>query len=345
MRPGNPFTLSFGKIPEEYISRIPQTDEILRTFREEKPSNQVYMLTGVRGSGKTVMMTQIADELGSDSDWIVLNLNPERDLLNAMASKLYVSEHLQPAFTKARIDLSLLGIGLSIEGATPVSDIEMAIDRMLRIVKNKKKRVLITIDEVTNNDFVRVFVSSFQIMIRQDFPVFLLMTGLFENINLLQNEKSLTFLYRAPKVPMDPLDKMAVTYSFARIFSLNISNAKQLAALTQGYPFAYQVLGYLCWENDCAADPGKILDEYDQRLSEYVYSKIWSELSPKDKSVVEQIAAGNSAVSDIMNNLSLNKSNFSPYRDRLLKKGIVIAPERGKLSIVLPRFDKFVQLQ
>jgi hypothetical protein len=33
-------------------------------------------------------MTQIADELGSDSDWIVLNLNPERDLLNAMASKL-----------------------------------------------------------------------------------------------------------------------------------------------------------------------------------------------------------------------------------------------------------------
>ena len=90
-------------------------------------------------------------------------------------------------------------------------------------------------------------------------PVFLLITGLFENINLLQNEKSLTFLYRAPKVPMDPLDKMAV--------------------------------------------------------------------------------------SDIMNNLSLNKSNFSPYRDRLLKKGIVIAPERGKLSIVLPRFDKFVQLQ
>mgnify|MGYP003409205133 FL=1 len=34
------------------------------------------------------LMTQIADELGSDSDWIVLNLNPERDLLNAMASKL-----------------------------------------------------------------------------------------------------------------------------------------------------------------------------------------------------------------------------------------------------------------
>lgn|GEM_PF-3572362 len=27
MRTGNPFTLSFGKSPEEYVSRIPQTDD------------------------------------------------------------------------------------------------------------------------------------------------------------------------------------------------------------------------------------------------------------------------------------------------------------------------------
>ena len=59
----NPFTLSFGKKPLQYISRIAQTNEVLQNFDAEIPSNQIYMITGVRGSGKTVMMTSIAAEM------------------------------------------------------------------------------------------------------------------------------------------------------------------------------------------------------------------------------------------------------------------------------------------
>jgi len=40
------------------------------------------------------------------------------------------------------------------------------------------------------------------------------MTGLFENIDALQNEKNLTFLYRAPKVKLQPLDKGAVKQKY-----------------------------------------------------------------------------------------------------------------------------------
>ena len=70
----------------------------------------------------------------------------------------------------------------------------------------KKKRLLITIDEVTNTKKMRIFASAFQIFVRQDYPIFLLMTGLYENIHELQNEKSLTFLYRAPKLRLGLLD-------------------------------------------------------------------------------------------------------------------------------------------
>lgn len=59
----NPFTLSFGKKPLQYISRLTETNQILESFCAEIPSNQIYMITGVRGSGKTVMMTNIASEL------------------------------------------------------------------------------------------------------------------------------------------------------------------------------------------------------------------------------------------------------------------------------------------
>lgn len=341
----NPFTLSFGKSPEEYISRIEQTDEIVGTFCDERPSNQVFMLTGVRGSGKTVLMTTIAAKLRKDPEWIVLDLNPERDLLNAMAAGLYSQEHLHAAFLKAKIDLSLLGIGVHVEDAFPISDVEVALDRMLEIVRKQSRRVLVTVDEVTNNSYMRVFVSAFQILIRKDLPVFLLMTGLYENISRIQDEKSLTFLYRAPKITMGPLDKAAVTGSFAKIFLLDTEKAKHLADLTKGYPFAYQVLGYLCWEHNCAENPEEILDEYDQRLSEYVYSKIWAELSLKDKAVVTAMAEEKTATQDIMKSAEMNKSEFSQYRSRLLKKGIVYAPERGRLEFILPRFDLFVRMQ
>ena len=66
----NPFTLSFGKKPAQFISRITQTNEIVENFRADVPSNQIYMLTGVRGSGKTVMMTTVSNIIAEDNNWI-----------------------------------------------------------------------------------------------------------------------------------------------------------------------------------------------------------------------------------------------------------------------------------
>lgn len=44
-----------------------------------------------------------------------------------------------------------------------------------------------------------------------------------------------------------------------------------MAGLTKGYPFAFQVLGYLTWNN--GGDYNGILGEYEQYLSEFVYDK------------------------------------------------------------------------
>ena len=62
---------------------------LFRSTAEESP-NQIYMITGVRGSGKTVMMTNIASEIRKRSDeWIIVELNPNRDLLQSLAAKIY----------------------------------------------------------------------------------------------------------------------------------------------------------------------------------------------------------------------------------------------------------------
>ncbi len=339
----NPFTLSFGKKPIQYISRIPQTNEIFENFNASEPSNQIYMLMGVRGSGKTVTMAGIANELKKTDTWVVVELNPTRDLLQSLAAKLYSLPEMYAHCVQAKLDFSFLGLGLSLENATPVMDIENAIALMLAELQKKGKRLLITIDEITNSEYVRVFVSTFQIFLRQDYPLFLLMTGLYENIYNLQNDKSLTFLYRAPKMILEPLNYTAVRNQYMKIFELDIEAAGVMAGLTKGYPFAFQVLGYLYWENREEKTIEEILPEYDQYLEEYVYSKIWSEVSLKDQEVLIAMSrSGETKVKNIREKIGMTSEQFSVYRDRLKRKGILDTRTYGEVSFALPRFAEFI---
>lgn len=340
----NPFTLSFGKKPLQYVSRISQTQKIIEQFNATEPSNQIYMLTGVRGAGKTVMMTGIANELRAQNEWVVVELNPTRDLLQSLAAKLYSLPEMHTHFLQTKIDFSVLGLDVAIENATPITDIENAIELMLGELRKRKKRLLISIDEVTNSEFMKIFVSAFQIFIRQEHPLFLLMTGLYENIHNLQNDKSLTFLYRAPKMILEPLNYTAVRKQYMDIFQLDIDAAGKMAGLTKGYPFAFQVLGYLYWENRDTKTLEDILPEYDQYLEEYVYSKIWSEASPKDQEILSEMALrGESRVKNIREGIGMTSSQFSIYRERLKNKGILDTKTYGMVTFALPRFAEFIQ--
>lgn len=342
----NPFTLSFGKRPVQYISRITQTSRIIDTFSAQSPSNQIFMITGVRGSGKTVMMTHIAGEMRKNKDWIVLELNPTRDLLQSLAAKIYGLPQMHDLFLKAKLDFSAFGLGVSIENAAPITDIEDVLGKMLEQIQKTGKRLLITIDEVINSEYIKIFASAFQIFLRQDYPIYLLMTGLYENLYELQNDKSLTFLYRAPKVVLEPLNYTAVRKHYQDIFGIDAEVASKMTSLTKGYPFAFQVLGYLYWENRTSKSLDEILPEYDQYLEEYVYSKIWSELSEIDKKVLTELSlSGDNKVKTIRENLDMKSEQFSVYRDRLKRKGVIDTSEYGKISLALPRFDEFVKMQ
>lgn len=339
----NPFTLSFGKKPLQFISRIAQTNEILENFNAPNPSNQIYMITGVRGSGKTVMITEVAEELGKMEEWIVVELNSTRDLLQSLAAKLYSLPGMHTHFVQAKLNFSVLGIDISLENATPVTDIENAVALLLAELRRRGKKLLVTVDEVTNSAYMKVFASSFQIFLRQGYPLFLLMTGLYDNIYNLQNEDTLTFLYRAPKMILEPLNYTAVRKQYMDIFELDIEAADEMAGLTKCYPFAFQVLGYLYWENRAEKTLEDIMPEYDQYLEEYVYSKIWSELSEQDKKIVRVMSeSGETKVKTIREAMGMKSELFSVYRDRLKRKGVLDTRTYGEVSFVLPRFAEFV---
>lgn len=338
----NPYMLAFGVKPQEFVSRVKQTEQILGTFNSANPSINVYLISGVRGSGKTVLMTNVSEELKKDPDWIVINLNPTRDILHSAVERLNSNKGFSSVKLKGKIDFSLLGIGVSIEGAEKISDEEVALEKLLDCVKKMKKRVLFTIDEVTNTKYIKEFTTTFQSLIREGYPVFLLMTGLFENIRKIQDEDELTFLYRAPRIELTPLNIGGMSESYKNTLGIDEAEARELAKKTNGYSYAFQLLGYFSYQKKQGFDID-VYAQYRQYLEEYSYEKIWSELSATEKNILIALAkCDTKKVKDIREILQSKSNDFSVYRTRLMRKGIVFSPSYGELDFTLPEFDQFV---
>ena len=320
----NPFTLQFGIEPNQFINRLSPTEKILDTFRAELPATRLFMISGIRGSGKTVLLQTISEELGKSNEWVTVDVSPDMDILKAIAAKLYSRPELKKK--------------------------PFALERMIDELARKGLRLLITLDEVVSNNHVKEFAGTFQILMRKKLPVFLLMTGLYENIRQLQNEKTLTFLYRAPMEILSPLNQNAIRRSYAATFQMSSEEAAKLAALTKGYAYAYQVLGYFYWkynvEEGRSFTPEQLLPDYDAYLEEYSYEKIWFELPATEKQIIAYlILSGKLSVSELREKTSLKTYEFSVYRDRLKKKGIVDVSEYGFLSLNLPRFEEILHMR
>lgn len=343
MQQNNPFCLSFGKEPDRYVERVDAYSRITNTFDSISPSSNCYLIMGVRGIGKTVLLSTISNEYRRREDWVVISLNPGRNLLEMFASGLYEDAGLQKYFIDASLNLSKFGIGINIKKNPPISDIQIAIEKMVRIVNDKGKRILITIDDVTKNKDVISFACAFQDLVSKNAEVFMLMTGLYENIYSLQTDKRCSFLMRAEKVLLKPLNLVGMKNQYKQTFQCDEDEALKMAAFTRGYSYAFQVLGYLMWDKECSLE--EVIPDFDERMSAYCYEKVWEDLSDKEKEIVSLLADnGKMKTADIIDHTGTNQKAYSVQRDRLIKKGIVDGSEHGTLRLSLPRFEEFVKI-
>lgn len=336
MKKNNPFTLTFGMKPLEYIPRADQISIVTDTFDMDYPTGHVFMFAGVRGAGKTVSLSEISSYYEGKPGWTVLRLSSNADILESAVSELtrksWFSRH------DIDVDISIPFAGVNVRNS------QMKDDAILRNTcekaREKNERILFVIDEIIKNEYVSVFASAFQIYLSLGYPVYLVMAGLYDNINNLQNDKTLTFLYRAPKIFLEPLGISAMAMRYQKIFEIDREEALEMAQLTNGYPFAFQILGYLRWT--IGTDTAAILDEFDSMLVSYVYEKVWKELSPKDQLIVYVICQGKTKTSDIKDFLGISPQLLNEYRKRLMDRGVVNGEQRGVLTLALPRFDVYV---
>lgn len=351
----NPYTLQFSYIPPQFIERSTITNEIIENFVRDVPTYRGIFITGVRGSGKTVMLGDIRNKISAMDGWIGVDINPETDLLDSLARALYIIPDIRALFVKAKLDVSVLGMGLHIENAELIAtNAEDALKMMLQILKREKRKVLVTIDEIVYSKDVAKFSHALSSYASADYDIFVLMTGLIDNIKAIKNNKSLTFLYRAKVKELETLNVTAICRDYEETLHLTREKAEKLAFETKGYSLAFQALGFhywnaLCERKESEIDDEKVFRDLDITLSEFAYDKICDELSANDLKVLGAMADIMSKTGEtiikvdaIRNAIGMTSDTFTTYRKRLVEGGLLDGKNYGHLRILLPRFDKYL---
>ena len=349
----NPFTTTFSKAPEYTYIATSKTTEILDNFSYENPSESVYKITGVRGSGKTVILAKIEEELRSEENkekgWLVFDLNPARDMLGQIAAMLHKEGFGKSDTKTAGITVSATvlrsggSFGYSSEKENEFFDIGVEVETMLQQAQKKGKRILVGIDEVSKTPEMIKFASEYGRWLRANYPVYLVCTGIYENIQEVSNVKNLTFFRRAATIKTEPLNMVRMSEMYKKQLAVDSREACEMAKCTKGYAYAFQQLGVLYFKKKSEESLSDILPDFKTELFAYSYEKIWEEMTEADRFLASLLVEkGEYKREEVLRLMGGRAGNYSMYRDRLLKRGI-LESRQAYVSLALPYFADYIK--
>ena len=357
MKKTDPFTRTPGVAGKAYIDNG-IADEIVESFRSEDSSRYVYKITGLRGAGKSVEYGRIIRALKKDKGWLVYPLSSSGDVVSTLISKLSMERFIDAKTTTTSVSstTSVGGSAAVISGSESVhvqktvsdndhfySD-EAVLTKMISIANEKKYRVLVGIDDISKTRETIRLLSMIGSMILEGLDIYLVVTGLSENIEDFSSEKNLTFFKRADEREIRVLNKYDIAYMYEKRLGIDSAEARRIEALTNGYAYAYQVMGSLYFGKKDRESLEDILSDYERILFKDSYELIWKSLTAGEKEVVRCVCRSKDGKAENIKALMGNPAAYSVYRDRLINKHLVDGDVRGYLKIRLPRFDKYVEI-
>ena len=354
----NPFNPNFGMVPDVFIDRDEVVKKLVTGLTETGNPYRTTMISGVRGVGKTALLTDVCNEFRKNKHWIVADIPSNGDVMETLIQtiKVKASSELRKALDSIEgFSVSVLGVGVSYSSKDSKANYQLMLERMLEKMQDKGMHLLVAIDEATANKEIKLFASIYQIMLRRKFPISLIMTGLPRNISELQNDKVLTFLLRSTRIDLPMLNDVNVQYSYKETFEkggieISQESLRMLTGLTQGYSYAFQLLGYLLWETGAEQITPKIIDSvmdhYETGLFRNAYAKIYEESSHVDREFLCAMAQSDEypvSFKFISKTMGKEAGYISRYRRRLMDSGIIYAESYGHVSFALPLFGEYIK--
>ena len=378
----NPFAPGAGNQPPELAGRASILSDAHIAIQRALigKSSRSQMLLGLRGVGKTVLLTKI-DEMAERSGHVTSFIEaPENRSLsellipkiNQVLRKLSVLEQAKAKAHKAlralRSFASVVKVSygeatLSIDPEVGVadsgdleSDLSELFVRVGEAAKAAGKAWTLLIDEVQYlrpNDLAALIVALHKIS-QKGLPVLFFGAGLPQVAALSGDAKSYAErLFQYPGVGPLLLDdaKTAIRQPVEdEGQSISEDALNEIFFKTQGYPYFLQEWGYQCWNiaqdmeiNAC--DASQAADEATRRLDDGFFKVRFDRLTPKEREYViamAKLGAGPYRSSDIAAALDETHQGLGPRRAQIISKGMIYSPSHGDIAFTVPMFNDYV---
>lgn len=353
----NPFNPSFGKRPTHFYGRQEIARSILSSIDDTNSPWRTTLITGVRGSGKTSLLSDIRLNLNSP-DVITLYIVPNEAILDSILTQLFrqlpksISKNI-PILKNISLNLGV-SIGLEKDAKMPhftetfPYQIMELIDAHMRL----NKHIVFLIDEAQKHtEDIRVFINTYQDLVMREYSVSLVMAGLPSVISDILNDDVLTFLRRAKQVELENVEVMIVEHEFKKVFkefdvTVSENLISEFAKATYGYPYLIQLIGYYLWEalygNSILLDD--VLFYAKMELFRNVHNLIFADLSNQDRAFVFAMAEDDriSSTLDIRQRMGKTSNFISLYRERLISAGVIKPTGHGLLAFNYPYMKEFL---
>lgn len=381
----NPYSPGAGNPPPELVGR----DELIEKVSIELDrcrnglSYQSFLMVGLRGVGKTVLLNRLATDAEANHFAVVSIETPEKRSLPALLapplrSTLIKLDNLSAAGDKVKKTLKTLG---SFVGAMKIkyNDLEFGIDLgkepgladsgdlendlielFLQIglaAQEQKTAFILFIDEIQyikEEEFAALIMALHKCTQKQ-LPVMVVGAGLPQLVGQAGKAKSYAErLFQYPKI--GPLDNEAAKKALTLPASeKNVQyTEKALAEIlsqTKGYPYFLQEWGKHSWQ---CANSSPIREEDAKMASIIAVNELdasffrvrFDRLTPSEKRYLRAMAElgdGPYRSGDIAHLLEKDVQSVAPTRASLLSKGMIYSPDHGDNSFTVPLFGGYMK--
>lgn len=381
----NPYAPGAGTLPPELAGRkeIIEKAAIVLDRCRNGLSARGLLMTGLRGVGKTVLLTRIAQEAEA-RDFVVVSIEtPEKRSLPALiipalrsallklnrtaAASEFVKKTLQVlggfvAAMKLKYDDVEFSVDLGkMPGIADSGDLEHDLMELLievgKTVQTQKTALALFIDEIQyiNEDQFAALIMALHKCAQLRLPVILIGAGLPQLVGQAGRAKSYAErLFEYPEI--GPLSESSAKKALelpAKKLHIEYKNDAlvEILAQTQSYPYFLQEWGKHSWQ--CAEKSPITRDDVKHAtdlaiadLDTSFFRVRFDRLTPGEKKYLRAMAelgAGPHRSGDIAHLLKKDVQTVAPTRATLIAKGMIYSPSHGDTAFTVPLFNGYMK--
>ena len=385
MRPhDNPYTPNAGARPPALVGRDRELEsfEVLLDRLRRGHTEQSMLITGLRGVGKTVLLTSF-EESARERGWTTVEAeitkNTEfgvrmgqlarRALLQLAPRERWKERAARAASVLKSFQLSLtpdgtLTAGLDVEAAAGLADSGALDDDLTDLLvalgeaaQEQDSGVVFLIDEVhfLATAELEALIAALHKTVQRQLPITLVGAGLPQLPRLAGEAKSYAErLFKFPGIGqlsgaeaeqalVEPAERLEVSYEPDAVAAV--------IDYTEGYPYFLQEYGNALWNLVAAppisaADVAAARDVVESKLDGSFFrvrAERTTELELRYMRAMAELGSEPQQARNVAELLGRTSQQMGPTRSRLIEKGLLFTPGHGLAAFTVPQFDRFMR--